>query len=255
MSDACIAAAQTECRAGDITANLIQHLQLAQLAATHNAQLLVFPELSLTGYELHLLKSHAITVGSGLLDALHEIARLSHMVIVVGAAVHADGNEKPHIASIVLHPTGKRTLYAKHFLHPGEEQFAVAGPINHAICKIGHYQAGLAICADTTHAEHPTAAAQLGADLYAASVLWSIKGYAVDAALMQGYAQAHSMDVLVANFAGISGGYACAGRSALWDARGFLCAQAPSQGTGLIVAQSLQGRWQADWIDHPALCN
>lgn len=47
-----IAVAQTCPVAGDVQANLDEHLRLARLAAEEGAQVVVFPELSLTGYEL-----------------------------------------------------------------------------------------------------------------------------------------------------------------------------------------------------------
>lgn len=47
-----IAAAQTIPVRGDVDANLKQHVRLVRAAAAEQAQVLVFPELSLTGYEL-----------------------------------------------------------------------------------------------------------------------------------------------------------------------------------------------------------
>jgi len=47
-----IAVAQTCPVAGDVQANLDEHIHLARLAAKEGAQVVVFPELSLTGYEL-----------------------------------------------------------------------------------------------------------------------------------------------------------------------------------------------------------
>jgi predicted amidohydrolase len=45
-----VAAAQIECRPGDIAANLDAHLAAVRSAQTQGAQLVVFPELSLTDY-------------------------------------------------------------------------------------------------------------------------------------------------------------------------------------------------------------
>jgi predicted amidohydrolase len=248
MTTFCVAAAQTVPQAGDWQANLVQHLQLAQLAAQQGVRLLVFPELSLVGYELHLLQSHAISLQTPRLDGLHEIANSAQMTIVVGAPLRETETSKPFIASIVLHPTGLRSFYAKYFLHAGEEEFAQRGKIDHAIYSVDTQRIALAICADTTHAAHPAVAVDHGAQLYAASVLWSVKGYAVDAAMMQSYAQSHGISVLAANFAGESGGYACAGASALWNAEGQLVAQAPANAVGLLCAQHINNRWQSRWI-------
>ena len=47
-----IAVAQTCLVAGNVQGNLDEHIRLARLAAKEGAQVVVFPELSLTGYEL-----------------------------------------------------------------------------------------------------------------------------------------------------------------------------------------------------------
>lgn len=49
-----LAAAQTAPIRGDVEANLRQHAHLVRAAAEQGAEILVFPELSLTGYELNL---------------------------------------------------------------------------------------------------------------------------------------------------------------------------------------------------------
>lgn len=49
-----IAAAQSISRPGDIEANVREHLRFITAAHAARVQMLVFPELSLTGYELPL---------------------------------------------------------------------------------------------------------------------------------------------------------------------------------------------------------
>jgi len=55
-----IAAAQSASVSGDVPANLTHHLAFCAVAAAHGVQLLVFPELSLTGYEPAIARSNAI---------------------------------------------------------------------------------------------------------------------------------------------------------------------------------------------------
>ncbi|MGH2830821.1 MAG: nitrilase-related carbon-nitrogen hydrolase, partial [Actinomycetota bacterium] len=52
MRSRSIAVAQTSPVRGDVQANLEEHGRLVRVAAAEGAQLVVFPELSLTGYEL-----------------------------------------------------------------------------------------------------------------------------------------------------------------------------------------------------------
>ncbi len=45
-----LAAAQMQSIVGDINANLMEHERLIKLATKHRAALIVFPEMSITGY-------------------------------------------------------------------------------------------------------------------------------------------------------------------------------------------------------------
>jgi predicted amidohydrolase len=56
-----LAAAQTKPKRGDIDSNLLDHYRLVELAAINKANLIVFPELSITGYERETLnKWHSL---------------------------------------------------------------------------------------------------------------------------------------------------------------------------------------------------
>jgi len=46
-----LASAQTKPKRGDLTANLEEHYRLIDLASQQDADLIVFPEMSITGYE------------------------------------------------------------------------------------------------------------------------------------------------------------------------------------------------------------
>jgi len=127
-------------------------------------------------------------------------------------------------------------------LHPGEEVAFVAGQGGAAL-EWGDERIALAVCADFSHASHPRQAAEAGANVYAAGVLISEGGYATDSALLQGYAAEHRMLVLMANHGGPSGGWACAGRSAIWSADGSLLAAAPGMGDALVIARRDGEHW------------
>jgi predicted amidohydrolase len=46
-----LASAQTKPNQGDIQSNLIDHYNLIELASKNNVELIVFPEMSITGYQ------------------------------------------------------------------------------------------------------------------------------------------------------------------------------------------------------------
>src|SRR5437867_1367941 len=79
-----IAAAQSTSVPGDISRNVAHHLRFGTIAAERGAQLLVFPELSLTGYELTIARSNAVRPDTSDLDPLRHLATHAHMTVVVG---------------------------------------------------------------------------------------------------------------------------------------------------------------------------
>ena len=82
-----IGAAQPEPSRGDVAENLERHVRLVRLAAKHEVQALVFPELSLTGYELDLAERLAFSESDSRLESLRKAASDHRMVVVVGAPV------------------------------------------------------------------------------------------------------------------------------------------------------------------------
>ncbi len=242
MTALTLAAAQTLSIAGDVPANLRRHLAFMHAAAEQGVQLLVFPELSLTGYEPSLAAELAITPQDAVLAPLREMARELRLTAVVGMPIRLTPQGGVLIGALVLGADGSLSVYTKQHLHPGEELAFTAGQGGAAL-EWGDDRIALAVCADFSHASHPRQAAQAGANVYAAGVLISDGGYATDSALLQGYAAEHRMLVLMANHGGPSGGWTCAGRSAIWSAEGDLIAAAPGVGDALVIGRRDGGRW------------
>ncbi|WP_339560946.1 carbon-nitrogen hydrolase family protein [Pseudomonas sp. EA_65y_Pfl1_P113] len=242
MTALTLAAAQSISIAGDVPANIERHLAFVHVAAEHNVQLLVFPELSLTGYEPSLAAGLAITPDDPVLAPLRELARALRLTAVVGMPVRLAPDAGVLIGALVLGADGSLALYTKQHLHPGEEVAFVPGQGGAAL-ECEDEQIALAVCADFSHASHPRLAAEAGATVYAAGVLVSEGGYATDSALLQGYAAEHGLLVLMANHGGPSGGYVCAGRSAIWAADGGLLAAAPGVGDALVIARRVGAVW------------
>lgn len=78
-----IGVAQAVPAPGDVAANLAQHLRLARVAADAGAGVLVFPELSLTGYELERGPELAFSERDARLDPLLELAGVHGLWLVV----------------------------------------------------------------------------------------------------------------------------------------------------------------------------
>ncbi|MDD1018198.1 carbon-nitrogen hydrolase family protein [Pseudomonas sp. TNT2022 ID1048] len=240
-----LAVAQSVSIAGDLPANLARHQHLMGLAAQQGVQLLVFPELSLTGYEPQLVAELALPPDSPRLQPLRNLVRELKLTTVVGMPIRLSVDGPVLIGALVLGADGSLAVYSKQHLHPGEERFFAPGS-GGAPLQLGNEVLALAVCADFCHASHVQAAVDAGAGIYAAGVLISEGGYAVDSALLQGYARDHGILVLMANHGGPSGGWSCAGRSAIWGAQGQLLGAVEGVGEALLIAQRDGGQWRVE---------
>ncbi|WP_339446810.1 carbon-nitrogen hydrolase family protein [Pseudomonas sp. EA_5y_Pfl2_R50] len=242
MSTLTIAAAQSVSIAGDLATNIARHMRFIEVAAQHGVELLVFPELSLTGYEGEIAAALAIDPQDPLIAPLRDRARALGITAVVGMPIHLNGNSAVLIGALTLGAEGTLGVYSKQHLHSGEERVFASGSGGEPQ-QIGSDKVALAVCADFTHASHATAAADHGANLYAAGVLISEKGYEPDTAILRGYARNHVMAVLMANHGGLTGGWQSAGCSAIWSETGTLVIAAPGAGEALVIARRDNGEW------------
>lgn len=111
-----IGLAQIYPKLGDVEANLTKHLEYVERAAAENVDLLVFPELSLTGYQVQdLVPEVAITAAESdstfakLLDA-------SHRMDIVFSFVQRDVRNRYFIASAYLSAGQTRHIHHKVYL-------------------------------------------------------------------------------------------------------------------------------------------
>ena len=228
-----LAVAQSIARPGNLAQSIQDHLRLAHNAAAQGAQLVVFPELSLTGYRRTLSNADALAPTDVRLQPLQDLADRYAIMIIVGAPIAAATGLQ--IGAFSFIPSRGVQRYSKQYLHTGEEVAFVPGNGGDALLLAGQ-TIGLAICAEITHYQHAQAAADGGATIYAASCFITPTGYAHDAALLAGYARTHHMVVLLANYGAATGGWPAAGRSAIWAADGTLLACGPAEGEALVVA-------------------
>lgn len=249
-----IAAAQTVPVRGDVDANVERHVRLVRVAAEAGARLLVFPELSLTGYELDLAPALAFAERDERLAPLVESACAAGMTLVVGAPVRLGA--RLHIGAFILRPDGTIDLYTKQRLGafspdvdpggivpPPEASVFEPGDRNPLVRLDGH-TAAVAVCADIGRPAHAEAAARRGADAYLASTFLVPADYDGDTAKLADYASRHAMAVVLSNFGGPSGGLPSAGRSAIWSEKGELLARLDASGAGVVAAVGDEQGWR-----------
>jgi len=236
-----LAAAQTIPVCGNIEENIKHHKQLIELAAKNEVQLIVFPELSLTGYEPDLAEKLAFTPGDSRIAPLQDLADKFQIIIIAGAPVRCETGL--HIASFIIKPHQKVQLYTKQYLHSGEDEYFSPCFNHNPVISIDGENISSAICADIANPKHPEAASLIGSSIYMPGVLITKKGYKADAELLSNYAKKFSMTVIMANFSGESGGYESAGKSAIWSKKGDLIAQFDESNEGLVIATKEDEVW------------
>lgn len=235
-----IASAQTVPENGDVSYNIERHIELIQRANEKGVELIVFPELSLTGYEPELAKSLAFQKNDNRLEPMIEIAHKTKMIIIVGAPVQI--KEKLHIGAFIIYPDKSVSIYTKRYLHPGEEKYFDPGEFDPQI-KLNGHTISLAICADISNPLHPQSASNKGADLYLAGVLCTPNGYKKDVDMLKDYAQKYGMLVMMTNFGGNSGGYEAAGGSIIISKNGKEISRVDGKGEGLAYAKFENNEW------------
>jgi predicted amidohydrolase len=215
MRSLIIAVAQPRVAPLDVAANVLVHAAAVRAAS---ARVVVFPELSLTGYELD---APVIAVDDPRLAPLVAACAATDTVALVGAPT-----EGPHIATLAVDRDGVRVAYRKQYTHSSEERFQPgAGP---EVLEVDGWRLGLGICRDTGIAAHIADTAALGIDAYVAGVVDSPAGDLVAAQRAARITREHGVWVAFASFAGpTGGGYTeTAGRSGIWTPDGTVAARA-----------------------------
>ena len=251
----CVAAAQTVPVRGDVAANVREHLRLAELASGERVEALVFPELSLTGYEIELADGLAFSKRDSRLGPLVDAAASCALTLVVGAPIRIES--KLHIGAFVIRRDRSIDVYTKRRLGafsaaagcdgvvpPAERTVFQSGDLD-PIVEIGETRAAIAVCADIGDPAHPRAAAARGATIYLAGMFIIPAEFESDATRLAAYASEHSMAVIMANYGAPTGGLATAGKSAAWSENGELLAQLGPAGTGVVIATKLEAGWHA----------
>lgn len=241
-----IAAAQVASVCGDIERNIGTHAAAIEAAARCGVSVLVFPELSLTGYEPDLAAELAITPMDNRLLRLIDLARLHRIEVIVGAPLQR-GATKPALGAIVISASGSPNTYRKMHLGDSERTYFTHGDAPLAISVSGH-TVGLAICADSSQPGHPQTYANLGADIYAASVFLNAEWYATDVSRLADYAARYKMLTVMANHADSAGTLSSVGKSAIWKPDGALLAQTDGTESALLVATDDNAIWRGEVI-------
>lgn len=228
-----VAASQPTCVPKDVKRNAQEH---AEVVRQSDARLVVFPELSLTGYHFD---AEPVALNSPEFDVIVDACTEEHSIALVGAPVESSAAGK-HIAMLRVDASGVSVAYRKRWLGAPERAHFIPGD-GPTVLAVDTWRIGLGICKDTGVSAHVNGVAELAVDLYVAGVLHHDHELDEQEERAVRIARACQSYVTFASFAGSTGeGFdVAAGNSAIWDAQGQLLARATDR-PGAIVQASIE---------------
>ncbi len=227
-----IALGQIETINGQIESNIENHIEYCREAGHQNCDLIVFPELSLTGYQPETAAAHAFSIHDFRLWPLQEVANQYQLYIAVGAPVRI--REYLGIGMIWITPDTFPITYTKQQLHPSEEVYF--SPLSTMqTFQIGTHRIAPAICYESTLKESVQRAYSLDADIYLVSTAKKQEKLPETQEQLESFSKEFGLTTLMVNFVGESGAFRSAGGSSVWSREGALLGRLEDPETGLLI--------------------
>ena len=244
-----LALAQINTRLGDVSANLEKHLSLIQEARSAQADLVIFPELSLTGYVLQDLASAVAHRPAADDQAFKHLLEASRSIDLLVGFVEEDSRHRFYIAAAYLSQVAVLHVHHKVYLPTyglfDEGRFFAWGDSIRAFdTRFGRL--GILICEDFWHASPPYLLWLDGADLFLFASASPGRGLRDEPQLEsahwvehinQAYASLFTAFVAHTNRVGYEDGLNFWGGSTVFDPNGELLAKGPYHQEALTLAQ------------------
>jgi predicted amidohydrolase len=231
-----ISVAQIKPEKGLIKKNIETHRKWIDIAVSKNADLIVFSELSLTGYEPKLAKELAIDESDSALEDFQQISKQHKITIGVGLPTKSDAGIR--ISMILFSPSLPRLVYSKQLLHSDERPYFEKGN-QQIVFIVKGKKIAPAICYESLQNEHSEQAFKLGANIYLASVAKSQAGIEKAFLHYPDIARKYSFPVLMANCIGFCDNFESAGQTSSWDENGVLIGQLECKNEGILIFDTI----------------
>ncbi|MBV6272273.1 nitrilase [Alcaligenaceae bacterium CGII-47] len=241
-----VAVAQINCALGELDRNLDTHLDLITQARKAGHELLLFPELSLTGYQLGEKTIDVAMQGND--PKLLKLAEASQDIDVAFGFVEEGAGAQYYNAMALVRNGQLRFVHRKlnlpNYGNLAEGKLFAAGQHIELVTLTDPWRAGLLICADLWNPALVHLAMLQGATMLLApvnSALGAVAGQFSNAdgwdLALRFYAMMYGAPILMANRCGNEGNTYFWGGSRILDAYGKTLAGAPDGYTGLISAE------------------
>jgi len=243
-----IAIAQTNPVFGDIGANLNQHIRMIEEAKRKNADLIVFPELSLSGYYLQdMVRDVAVSDPE---KELKKLIKSSDNIGVIAGFIELSEDYRLFNSAVICDNGMMKGVNRKIFLPTygmfEEARYFAGGDTLHLYdFKFG--KTALLICEDAWHPELGLKLIEKNVTLLIVTSCSPVKGAAeksgnssriVNTGINRFYSQFLGIPVVFANRTGYEQGVSFYGGSMVFSAGGDLIFQAPEHKDGLFFVET-----------------
>ncbi len=238
-----IAVAQISCSLGDPDANLSKVGDFSRRAKDIGAELIVFPEMTDTGYAMPVIQKHAAHWKTGFVPGLQEIAA-EHSIAIVSGVSERDGSSIYNSQVIVDAKGDIIAKYRKTHLYavaPVAEQTCFAAGDSFTSFVLGDLRYGFSICYDLRFPElYRKLVTEQNVDAFIISSAWPFPRVEHFRVLAQARAIENQSYVVASNRVGKDDNLWFCGSSAIIDPRGVVIAAASADREELIQADVSQ---------------
>src|SRR6266481_7533139 len=235
-----IAVAQISCSLGDPEANLSKVHDFSRRAKDVSAKLIVFPEMTDTGYSMPVIQKHANHWKSGFVTGLQEIAK--QLSIAIASGVSERDGSSIYNSQVLIDAKGEIVAkYRKAHLYavaPVEEQTCFTPGDSFASFKLGGLCFGFSICYDLRFPEmYRKMAIEQNVGAFLISSAWPFPRDEHFKVLTQARAIENQSYVIASNRVGKDDDLWFCGNSAIIDPRGVIVAAASPDREDLVHAE------------------
>ena len=238
-----VAAAQISCSLGDPKANLLKVGDFSRSAKDTGAELIVFPEMTDTGYSMSVIQAHANSWSSGFVPGLQEIATKLSIAIVCGVSEKDDASVYNSLVFVdqqgqIAAKYRKTHLYA---VPPVEEQKCFVSGDTFGSFALGGLRFGFSICYDLRFPEmYRKLTVEQNVGAFIVSSAWPFPRIEHFRTLALARAIENQSYVIASNRVGKDDDLWFCGSSAIIDPRGVTSASASADREELIDADLSQ---------------
>ncbi len=233
-----IAAVQMETTLLDIEANSTKILEFISRAAAHDAQIVVFPECSITGYNMTLDEAEelAVSIPSAQTELITNACARSGILVVVGA-IERGQDGRLYNTSVLINSDGVLGIYRKtHLPMLGIDRFLSPGDVIPEPFSTEYGRLGMLICYDVRFPEPIRVLSLAGTQIVLISTAWPDKANLYPDYVVRTRSEENHVYIAAANHVGEERGVRYLGRSLITSRSGEIIAEGTATEEEILYA-------------------